>query len=334
MENGHASGQPFDVHFNLTDGPSMTTPGGALIVRVGDRPTANAFQAELDGNDQIEKWENLNLVSDVDARYPSFSPDGRQIVYVTGNPSSPSNAVRLYTLADGQDREVYRHAASLLNCLFASAKRMLWCSSPGPDGASIISVNPDSNQGEKVRLFANTFRDPHAVSPDGRFMNMADFRPGSPARHMRWEVGSDSETVLPGFPSPDGRWVLRFIQPEGKGREIQIRRTDGDEDVWKTAATLLVPSFALGPVPVRFTHNGEWLIYANADPQGKFGLYRVATSGGEPQRLGDFPTSTSESFLAVSPDGRQFILQGPPKHASTPEFYQVENFLPKQKSTK
>src|SRR5215471_130032 len=38
MENGHASGQPFDVHFNLTDGPSMTTPGGALIVRVGDRP--------------------------------------------------------------------------------------------------------------------------------------------------------------------------------------------------------------------------------------------------------------------------------------------------------
>jgi hypothetical protein len=31
--------------------------------------------------------------------------------------------------------------------------------------------------------------------------------------------------------------------------------------------------------------------------------------GGEPQRLGDYPTSNSNSLISISPDGRQILVQ-------------------------
>ena len=39
-----------------------------------------------------------------------------------------------------------------------------------------------------------------------------------------------------------------------------------------------------------FTPDGNWLLYHDVDAAGKHSLFRVATAGGQPERLGDFPS--------------------------------------------
>jgi hypothetical protein len=53
---------------------------------------------------------------------------------------------------------------------------------------------------------------------------------------------------------------------------------------------------------VNFTADGNWLRYHDVDSAGKHSLFRVATGGGQPERLGDFPTNSSSGTLEVSPD--------------------------------
>jgi hypothetical protein len=66
---------------------------------------------------------------------------------------------------------------------------------------------------------------------------------------------------------------------------------------------------------------------------GKDGLYRMATTGGAPERLGDFPGSNVHGILRISPDGRRIIaLTGADNFA--PETWLLENFEPKQQAAK
>jgi hypothetical protein len=82
---------------------------------------------------------------------------------------------------------------------------------------------------------------------------------------------------------------------------------------------------------MRVSPDDNWLIYQNLDTDGTFGLYRVSTSGGQPERLGDYPTNDTGAFLAVSPDNRQFLVQSDVPRRP-PEFWALENFLPKPKT--
>src|SRR5438552_3170876 len=50
------------------------------------------------------------------------------------------------------------------------------------------------------------------------------------------------------------------------------------------------------------TPDGNWIYFHGADPYGKGGLFRVATSGGPPERLGDFPVQSASGTLRLSPD--------------------------------
>jgi hypothetical protein len=329
VQNGRAIGEPAAIRATLANGAlPVTAPGGGLVVTVQKLTGPPVFYAALDSNDHIQNWQTLHLVDDL-ARFPGFSPDGRQIVYATGS-SSSNTVVRLYTLATREDREVYRHPGYLDLCVFASAKRTIWCNEIGPDGTALLAIGADSGQAERVRFFPGGPQYPHTPTYDDRFLHITTFEPGKGTTIFRWEVGSDSETALEGLPSADSRWLLRFMQTPGKPREMQIRPTDGRSDTWRTAATLYTTEpLGLGATPARFTRDGNWIIYRNVDSQGKSGLYRVATSGGEPERLGDDPTGDLRFFLAVSPEGRHLIAQQPPGRTAPPEFWMLENFLPK-----
>jgi hypothetical protein len=54
-----------------------------------------------------------------------------------------------------------------------------------------------------------------------------------------------------------------------------------------------------------FTSDGNWFVYQGRDAAGKDGLFRVATSGGASQRLGDFPkTGVDRGDIWISPGVR------------------------------
>jgi hypothetical protein len=84
--------------------------------------------------------------------------------------------------------------------------------------------------------------------------------------------------------SPDGRWLTRWIK-----QNIEIRPTSGGD--WKSAVSF-GKELPMGTGHFNITPDGNWLLFHDLDSTGKHGLFRVATAGGAPERLGDFPTNS------------------------------------------
>jgi Tol biopolymer transport system component len=82
-----------------------------------------------------------------------------------------------------------------------------------------------------------------------------------------------------------------------------------------------------------FSADGKWIYYHNADAAGKDGLYRVAISGGTPERVGDFPTNRFSGALFFSQDGHQVIAETD-EPSVRPDTFLLENFEPKQPAGK
>jgi len=79
---------------------------------------------------------------------------------------------------------------------------------------------------------------------------------------------------------------------------------------------------------ITFTADGNWLLYPAADAAGKQSVFRVATAGGQPERLGDFPGTSG--YVSISPDGQKIIAGTP----NPPEVWVLENFEPKQQAAR
>jgi len=79
--------------------------------------------------------------------------------------------------------------------------------------------------------------------------------------------------------------------------------------------------------------DGKWIFYHDKDAAGKDGLYRMATGGGAPERLGDFPSGNVRGTMRISPDGRRIIALTAADNVPL-ERWLLENFEPKQQAAK
>jgi hypothetical protein len=154
------------------------------------------------------------------------------------------------------------------------------------------------------------------------------FLRGPGSELIQWEIGTQQATSLdriPGFgcdsgggcaPNPDERWMARRDKAT-----IEIRPTPGGN--WK-------PLISVNPTQMGFSGDGNWLLYHDVDAAGKQSLFRVATAGGQPERIGDFPSASREGSLKISPDGQKVVAEAP----ATPELWLLENFEPKQQAAR
>jgi len=239
---------------------------------------------------------------------------------------------RVRNLATGKERDLY-HGTGLTVCIWAASHSNLFCSEAAEDGTStsIFSVAVDSGRTEQIGAVRGAGVVRGVALPNDQALYFARESTGE---FTRWDIGTGQETLLDHtsdlirlevIASPDGGWLKRFNQGN-----IEIRPMAGGE--W----TPLVPLRAGGQSG--FSPDGKWIFYHDRDAAGvgatgKDGLYRMATAGGAPERLGDFPASSVTGILRISPDGRRIIaLAGADSIA--PETWLLENFEPKQQAAK
>jgi hypothetical protein len=160
-------------------------------------------------------------------------------------------------------------------------------------------------------------------SRDDRALYIYRWRIGGGGEFLRWEIATGQETLLEKYVpesfiwvSLNERWLIRAVK-----QNVEIRPTSGGD--WKS---LVSRSLREWDHEASITPDGKWLLYYDADSSGKRPLFRVATAGGAPERLGDFPTNTT-SDMEISPDGTK-IVAAAADDATGYELWSLENFVP------
>ncbi len=325
IKDGKPAGDPIFVRSGSFDF-GRTAASGALIYQTTS-PVGNSpfWLGTLDSDGRVGGWKQLNLSgSNLVPTEPGWSPDSTQIVYAASDEAVGQNTyvVRLRNIATGEERELYRGGPERLFCIRAAHHPNLFCGQyPPPNNniTEVLSISIDSGRVE--RLGSLPGMNPLLfTSPDDRAIYMRRWTPKDEL--IRWEIGTQQTTtldqspglILEGAASPDERWVAR--QEKGK---IEIRPLSGGD--WK-------PLSSFGGInQIAFTHDGNWLLYHDVDAAGKQSLFRVATAGGQPQRLGDFPSDSLSGYLWISPDGKKIIAQT----GNAAETWLLENFVPAAK---
>ena len=337
IKDGRPAGDPIFVRYgSFTFG--RTTSDGAVVYQ--STPQGGGYAAwlgALDLGGRPVDWKRLSLSGTSQQSFnPKWSPDSTQIIYISPDEAVGkfTYALRLRNMASGEERVLYRGIRA--NCIWVAARPNLFCTQGQldrfPTTVELLSISTDSGQVEPLGPLADAWnggvlfsgRDDRAIymwrwlSPQG---------PQPVPELIRWDIGTREVTVLDRFPSPitggtwlgpvpDEHWIARW----DKGK-IEIRPTPGGD--WK-------PLISLDTTQTTFTPDGNWLLYHDVDAAGKQSLFRVSTAGGQPERIGDFPSASKQGNLRISPDGQKIIAEAP----VAPEVWVLENFEPKQQAAK
>ncbi len=333
IKDGQAAGAPVFISYGTYLFGRTTATGALLYQSAPPRGVGAVALATLDAEGHLSAWKQLNLNGVNKDPYPTWSPDSNQIAYTASGAGDTTSTIRVHEIASGKDRELYR-GGNLVFCAWATQHPNLFCTDFTHQGTLSISV--DSGHTESLANPPGAVYIQQAIDDDRALILV---RPTSEALSavfptallLRWEIGTHQETVLAqGLAriSPDSRWLLS-IKTDEAGRGIFIRPVSGGD--WKRLAHLRIPGpSGVAPIPIIFTSDGKWILYHDIDSSGNDGLYRVATAGGEPERLGEYPSKSPSGSLAISPDGRKILAVAP--DATNPwETWLLENFVPAAK---
>ena len=325
VQRGRQQGEPIALR-SLPGSRVGTMINGSLFVATGDSPGAirNTWLGILDDATASTTWTSLNLVgAPIPGTLTPWSPDGKRFAYVTGSLTETTRVIRLKNIETGNDRELYR-ADRIGGCVAAHHDNVLFCVRwmAGNDG-QIFSVSLESGRVE-VRGALRRLANIEQMTADDRKIVFYDRTTDG---RFEWELATGEQRAVPFYRSEDSRWSLS----SRRLRSIQIRpATDGTD--WRLlVARTFVPPGGFGVV--WFSPDGNWVLYYDRDMAGRDGLYRIATDGGEPQRLGDYPPAgqtptLGASGLSISADGRRFIVHSERDRRWTGDFWVLENFLP------
>lgn len=322
MRNGRKAGERLQLR-SLPAPMARTMPNGSLLLSLNDTPPGvqrESWLGVLNDGDASVTWNPVSTVGTLfPAAFFAWSNDATRFAYVIGDIRQTMRTVRVKTLATGDDRELYR-AERIVGCAAAHRSDTLFCGRAVEGETEVVAVSLDSGRTEP-RGRVRGQMSPHQMTSDDRSLIFFDASNGL----VEWEIGTQSQRPLPSYRSEDRRWSMTVSRERP---EIRVRPADGDGD-WRWLVNRSVPLPGNVALPIRFSPDGDWIVYHDRDGSGRDGLYRVSTAGGTPQRLGDYPTGLPTSALTISRDGRRFILHAPARDPRpSRDYWMLDNFLP------
>ena len=296
-------------------------------------------------------------------RSPAWSPDGKYLAYLSNAGGSSDfdsgSAILIRSLVTGEEKEVP------LKLILFPSRGLHW----SPDGRSLLVTGVDKRErwaffkidkdtgNETALLWTQPGNYPFWAtwSSDGRSLIYAEEADDKSIRVRDLETGQEkvivannpySGYVKEGALSPDGR-RLAFIRSDSKAHSdiLEVVPTAGGEpqELLRLGEG---KEFSAYPA-LAWTRDGSQLLFsksvaASGDKQSgvsrvsssgqvsRTELWRIQTSGGEPQRL-DLAMAGTFQDLNVHPDGKQLAFSARENEA---EVWVLENFLPVLKANK
>ncbi len=310
MKDGKSAGAPVFVKYGDFEEGVTTAAGGLVYRSIKPGGLFSVYLASLDAAGRPGDWKRLDLPLG-NTLFPetNWSIDSNEIVYSAMNEDSGQSGgqvVHLRNLSTGADREIY-HALGYSTCAWAFQQPKLFCGDYTAAKSDIFSIAVDS--GEITRL--HTFQRPAIGMPypsqDDRALYLTRILGDGKWELLRWEIATGRETILEKFIptetfvllSADTRWLIRA---NSANKSLDIRLAAGGD--WKSLVSF--SEFWGVTLLVNDTPDGKWLLYHGVDSTGKHSLFRIATAGGTPERLGDFSTSEALEPWWSAPMGARF----------------------------
>jgi Tol biopolymer transport system component len=277
---------------------ALTVAAAVLVIGVISYLVASRFRSDRgQGNTPVSGLELISTFAG-SHRWPSPSPDGRMVAFVSDAASTPQVWVK--NLDGGDPIQItFGDLPALRPRWSARGDRIIY----SVRGGGIWSVAPLG--GEPGRIVENGWN--ADLSPDGQ--RLVFERDGQ----ILTAKGDGSEVIplaggqmkstpyygdaWPTF-SPDGTSIAVFLGEEGRYGDYWVMPSAGG------APRRLTTDFQEGGAPA-WTPDGKFLVFPSARA-GSVNLWRVSVAGGVPDALTTGPGDDLDPV--VSPDGRTLLF--------------------------
>ncbi len=170
LKNGIAAGSPVFVR-EIEANDARITASGAFVFKDPPSHDWSVFQATIDSDGILGAWRPLEIRGG-NAGWPpqpSFSPDGVQIAYVSGDEEKGGRDLVLRNLTTGQEHVLYWFNSGQPNCFYAYDLPKIICSVGWDENgghSDLVSVAPGSGAVEKLASFSDYRFGPYPTKDD------------------------------------------------------------------------------------------------------------------------------------------------------------------------